>query len=346
MTRVTQRHHEVKRRTWCPSSPARPFPDWKVSSTRHLDPATRTSRRPATGVSQFTGGAVAADQWLVAAEAGFGQVDDGPVVEAVPLAAGPRRRLQPGPLRHLHGQGIRAELPRARGDFGRASNGEHVADLALFQRGPQLGVAAVDLIARDPAHTVPGVKEPADHAGGRLRLGREDGVLARSRRPAAGPGRTSTSAGRTARGRSPRVRGGLHGRGGQRPERFRSSRRCRCTGAVRALLHVPGLIDDQHRIVVVQMFQHVLAHVIAHGVAHGVASHSARPSRCCIPCGLACPARSAMLQQFLRGRSDSSPSSKSRTRRRGSTRANRPAIRDIRTSNASCQRAGSRLRLA
>ena len=46
---------------------------------------------------------------------------------------------------------------------------------------------------------------------------------------------------------------------------------------------------------------------------------------------------------FLRGRSDSSPSTKALTRRRGSTRANRPAIRPIRTSNASCQRAGSAL---
>ncbi len=48
-------------------------------------------------------------------------------------------------------------------------------------------------------------------------------------------------------------------------------------------------------------------------------------------------------QRFLRGRSDSNPTSKSRTRNRGSTRANRPPVRDIRTSNASCQRAGSTL---
>ncbi len=70
------------------------------------------------------------------------------------------------------------------------------------------------------------------------------------------------------------------------------------------------------------------------------ASHLARPSRCCMPSGLISPAHAATDQQFLRGRSDSSPSTKSLTRRRGSTRANRPAIRLIRTSNASCQRAG------
>jgi hypothetical protein len=46
------------------------------------------------------------------------------------------------------------------------------------------------------------------------------------------------------------------------------------------------------------------------------------------------------------GQVDSSPSTKSLTRRRGSTRANRPAIRPIKTSNASCQWAGSTLRPA
>jgi hypothetical protein len=36
---------------------------------------------------------------------------------------------------------------------------------------------------------------------------------------------------------------------------------------VRALLHVSGLINHQHRILVVaQVFQHVLAHVITHAV--------------------------------------------------------------------------------
>jgi hypothetical protein len=37
------------------------------------------------------------------------------------------------------------------------------------------------------------------------------------------------------------------------------------------------------------------------------ASHLARPSRCCMLSGLACPAHSTIDQQFLRGRSDSSP---------------------------------------
>lgn len=47
--------------------------------------------------------------------------------------------------------------------------------------------------------------------------------------------------------------------------------------------------------------------------------------------------------QFLRGGSDSGPSTNRQTRRRGSPRANRTAIRAIGPSNASCRRAGSTL---
>jgi hypothetical protein len=52
---------------------------------------------------------------------------------------------------------------------------------------------------------------------------------------------------------------------------------------------------------------------------------------------------SAIVQQLLRGRSDKSPSTSRRTRRRGSTRAIRPAIRPISPSKDFCQRAGSTL---
>ena len=92
-----------------------------------------------------------------------------------------------------------------------------------------------------------------------------------------------------------------------------------------------------------QAFNKVIRGIHSVAECTASASHRARPSRCCMPSGVASPARAAMLQQFLRGRSDSSPSTRSRTRRRGSTRANRPAIRLIRPSNASCQRAGSTL---
>jgi integrase-like protein len=52
----------------------------------------------------------------------------------------------------------------------------------------------------------------------------------------------------------------------------------------------------------------------------------ARPARKCrIPPGAPSPACSAVVQQFFRGRSASSPSTNARARRRGSTRGKRPA---------------------
>ncbi|MDQ0718615.1 hypothetical protein QFZ55_008067 [Streptomyces luteogriseus] len=62
-----------------------------------------------------------------------------------------------------------------------------------------------------------------------------------------------------------------------------------------------------------------------------------------MPCGVFSPAHSAIVQQFLRGRSDSRPSTNRPARNRGSTRANRPAMRPMATSNASRKRPGSML---
>ena len=61
-----------------------------------------------------------------------------------------------------------------------------------------------------------------------------------------------------------------------------------------------------------------------------------------MPAGVASPASSAIVQQFFRGNSASRPGTNARARRRGSTRANRPAIRAIRSSNTDCYRAGSK----
>ena len=65
------------------------------------------------------------------------------------------------------------------------------------------------------------------------------------------------------------------------------------------------------------------------------------PAGAPIPSGLASPACSASVQQFLRGRSESSPSTNARARQRGSTRPNRPATRPSSSSRPSCQQAGS-----
>ncbi|MFJ1611014.1 hypothetical protein ACIOHS_48210 [Streptomyces sp. NPDC088253] len=47
-----------------------------------------------------------------------------------------------------------------------------------------------------------------------------------------------------------------------------------------------------------------------------------------MPSGVVSPAHSAMVQQFLRGRSANRPSTNRAALRRGSTRAKRPAIED------------------
>src|SRR4051794_39759532 len=62
-----------------------------------------------------------------------------------------------------------------------------------------------------------------------------------------------------------------------------------------------------------------------------------------MPSGVASPACSASVQQFFRGRSASSPSTKARARRRTSTRLNRPAIRSSSSSIPACQAAGLNL---
>jgi hypothetical protein len=63
--------------------------------------------------------------------------------------------------------------------------------------------------------------------------------------------------------------------------------------------------------------------------------------RSCIPSGLGSPACSAIVQQFLRGRSEGSPRTNALARHRRSARPNRPATRPSSSSSSPCQRAGS-----
>jgi hypothetical protein len=107
-----------------------------------------------------------------------------------------------------------------------------------------------------------------------------------------------------------------------------------------ALLDVAGFVHDQHGSRVAQVLHHIPAHIVTHGI--GV-PHIAPASRCCSPSGVASPACSAIVQQFLRRSPANNPSISARARRRGSTRANRPAIRPINSSNCSRHRPGSTL---
>ena len=73
------------------------------------------------------------------------------------------------------------------------------------------------------------------------------------------------------------------------------------------------------------------------------ASHFARARRCCIPSGDGSPACSAMVHQFLRGSSASSPRTNARALRRGSTLQKRPPTRTISSSSIPGHRSGSTL---
>jgi hypothetical protein len=97
-------------------------------------------------------------------------------------------------------------------------------------------------------------------------------------------------------------------------------------------LRSPRLVDHQHRARVTQVLDQQGAHVV---VVPNRSTGAAGPS------GVAWPACSAIVQQFFRGRSASSPSTNARAWRLGSTRGNRRATRPITSSNSSCHRAGS-----
>jgi hypothetical protein len=89
----------------------------------------------------------------------------------------------------------------------------------------------------------------------------------------------------------------------------------------------------------------VLDHQGAHVVADPVVVPDRPGQQVLHAVRVAWPACSAIVQQFLRGRSASSPSTNALARRLGSTLGNRPATRPITSSNNSCHRAGSTSRL-
>ena len=70
---------------------------------------------------------------------------------------------------------------------------------------------------------------------------------------------------------------------------------------------------------------------------------AARASRCCIPSGDASSACSAIVQQLVRGSPASKPNRNDLTRLRGSSRANRDAIRPNSSSKPRRDRSGSSL---
>jgi hypothetical protein len=105
---------------------------------------------------------------------------------------------------------------------------------------------------------------------------------------------------------------------------------------VGALLQVCCFVDDQRRLWVAQVLD-----VSSRSSRPLLWSHTARASGCCVPSGLGSLACSAIVQQFLRGRSESGRRTNALARYCWSAGPNRPATRPSSSSSSPCQRAGS-----
>lgn len=145
--------------------------------------------------------------------------------------------------------------------------GEDVAELPVLQRGPQVRVAPIDLVAGHPGHEDVGIQGAADHTGGECGFRGEahslgyPGGLAAGRVPGPGARNIQFPVDRrvTARGGVGEVDGDLavlDASGGAGVLTLDPD----CGGA---LLEIAGLIDDQHRLVVLQMFDDEAAEVVA-----------------------------------------------------------------------------------
>jgi hypothetical protein len=126
------------------------------------------------------------------------------------------------------------------------------------------------LVARDPCGPVAGVKEPGDHARGQLRLGGEGGLLAETGSAAAvgvgGPGARNIQFPVHSGVPTPACVNQVYSDLGVLDSARGAGVLALDGNRAGALLHVPGLVDHQHRLVVVQVLHHVTAHVVADGV--------------------------------------------------------------------------------
>lgn len=183
------------------------------------------------------------------------------------MALGPGGELLPGPPGQPLDQVVGADFARAGGDLVVAGDGEDVAELPLLQRGAQVRVGAVDLVAGHPGGADSGVQGAADHAGGECGFRGEADAIGYPGGPAAGrvlgPGARDiqfpVDSRVSARGGVDEVDRDLRvfdppGRAGVLP--LHADRRG-------ALLQVPGLVDDQHRVIVLQLLDDEAAEVVA-----------------------------------------------------------------------------------
>jgi hypothetical protein len=189
-----------------------------------------------------------------------------------------------------------------------AGHRQHIADAAGLQLGPQPGVGAVDLVAGHPRRRDRGVQRAADHGRGQLGLGRKPDLVGDAGRPQArriinpalGQVQLPVDHGMAGAAGIHHVDGDL---GVLDPAGGAGVLALHPNGR-RPLLEVPGLVDHQDRLGVAQVLDHQGAHVVADRV---VVPH--RPGQQVLhPVRVGSPVCSAIVQQFLRGRSASNPS--------------------------------------
>src|SRR5215203_2219060 len=301
---------------------------------------------------QLAGLAVAADhEPVLACLLGGGravvvvQAHKRPVVQAVALGAPAARHLLPRPRRDLGEQAVGAVSGAAEGHMVIAGDRQDISDSSSLQRSAQLGVGAVDLVAGDP-----GRRDPASSARMIIRVARAGLV--------ANPTSSGTPAACKRSGSLVQDRGRYSSRSITACPASVAYTRYTATWAFSMRPAVPVYWRCTPTVPVPFLRSPVSSTT---STASGSpkcsvryprtssrsasASHTARPSRCCIPSGLGSPACSAIVQQFLRGRSASRPRTNALARRRRSTRPNRPATRPSNSSNNSCHWAGSTSRL-
>jgi len=148
-----------------------------------------------------------------------------------------------------------------------AGHRQHVADASALQLGPQLGVGAVDLVTGDPGRRDPGVQRTADHLGGQGRLGHKPDLIGDAGGPAplsiVGPGAGQVQL--PVDHRVPRL-AGVHQVDGD----LGVLDAARGAGVLAldpnrggALLEVAGLVHHQHRVILAQVLDHIVADVVA-----------------------------------------------------------------------------------
>ena len=148
-----------------------------------------------------------------------------------------------------------------------AGHRQHIADASALKLGPQPWVGTVDLVPGDPGGRDTSVQRAGEHLSGQVRLGGKADLLGDASCPAA-VGILDPAVGQV----QLTVDHGVPGIAGVQQVDGDLGVLDPAGGAgvlaldphrLEALLEIPGLVDDQHRLGVAQVLDHIVAEVIA-----------------------------------------------------------------------------------